>query len=68
MNSQYIIVKGKKIVSKVYVGNRGKTYTGADWSNDPFNAEIFYKEEAQEIAKKFGGEVLPHKEISRWFR
>lgn len=66
--NQYIIVKGKSLVAETKVGKRTRRFVGVKWTSDPGNAQTYDEGNATEIAKQYGGTVLPYSKITTFYR
>jgi hypothetical protein len=66
--SKYIIVNGKQLVSETKVSKRTRKFVSCQWTRDPRNAQTYGIGDATDIAKQFGGAVLPYSEIVKFYR
>lgn len=66
--NQFIIVKGKSLISNSKVSKRTQKFVSYTWTSDPRNAQTYGIGDAKEIAQLCGGQVLPYSEITRFYR
>jgi hypothetical protein len=62
----YIIANGKSIVSQTKVSKRTQKFIDCQWTRNPQNAQTYGLGDATDIAKQFGGKVLPYSEINKF--
>jgi hypothetical protein len=66
--NKYIIVKGKSLVAETKVSKRTQKFVSCKWTNDPRNAQTYGIGDANDIAKQYGGQVLPYNQIAKFYR
>lgn len=65
---QYIVTKGKQIVSETKVSTRTQKFVDCRWTSNPQHAQTYNIWDAEEIAKQYGGKVEPYANITRFYR
>jgi hypothetical protein len=66
--NHFIIVKGGSLVAETKVSKRTRQFVGVKWTSDPRNAQTYDIGNATEIAKQYGGTVLPYSKITQFYR